>query len=150
MGLSLEQKTQLIQSYGYQLLERDPGLMAGVVGALMVKDPNDASVGSWVAVGDSQEQLLNTAIECHEMTRYMHGEWEHIFKEGEPARTCRLWLDTVDQSVLCAQVLDNDAWKPASRDAISDLLESLNDNDVWSDKQLWDDFEKSNERPLWA
>jgi hypothetical protein len=150
MTLSIAQKTQLIQSYGFQLLEREPDLKVDLVGGFMIKDPNDTSVGSWVVMGDNQEALLNTAIECHEMTHYMHGEWEHIFVEGKSARTCRLLLDTVDQRVLCAQVQNGEAWEPVSRDGVEDILESLNHNDVWSDKELWDDFEKSNERPLWA
>lgn len=149
MALSTEQKIQLARSYGFHVQPRDAAIHRGTQGSLMLADLNP-SAGSWAAVGDHQEALLDLAIEEHAMTLYMHGEWEHIFFEGNPASECRLLLNTVEQIVVCAQVRDGDEWKTLNHESRADLLDSINDNDVWSNTDLSDEFERTNERPHWA
>lgn len=149
MALSTEQKIQLARSYGFRLQPRDAAVKPGVLGSLMLADFTPSG-SAWAAVGDNQDALLDLAIEEHAMTLYMHGEWEHIFVEGKPARECRLLLDTVEQIVVCAQVREGDQWKTLNHEGRADLLDSMNDNDVWSNTDLSDEFEKTNERPHWA
>lgn len=149
VALSIEQKIELVKSYGFHLQSRNLAIMTGTKGSLMLANL-PASLGAWAVVGDDQASLLDLAIKEHAMTRYMHGEWQHIFKEGDAPAVCRLLLDTVDQVVLRADVLDGDDWTPLNKEWREDLLESLNHNDVWSNADFSDEFEKTNERPHWA
>ena len=150
MALSVEQKKNLVKSYGFELLARDEAVKPGFPGVLMVKDPHCVGEDAWAVVGDSGEDLLDEAITSHDMSYYMFGEWEHIFNKDSGASDCRILLDTVEQTVVHALFEKDGAWLPVSRDGLADLKESMNDNDVWSDRDMQEGLERSNEKPDWA
>lgn len=150
MAMCVEQKIVLVRSFGFVLLARDYSVKADFAGTWMVKDLHDSGADQWAVVGDDPEDLLDSAIDAHELTRYLVGEWEHIFNEEDPASQCRMVLDKVDQTVVHAQVLVDHEWKPVSREGLKDLLESLNDNDIWSDPDMQDELESTNEMPDWV
>lgn len=150
MALSVEQKQKLVKSYGFELLARDHGINVGFPGSLMLKDPNSNDPDEWCIVGDSQEELLDEAIDFHDMSYYMHGDWEHIFDGKAGQRVCRIVLDTVEQSIITADVQVDWKWRKLGTDDLADLLESLNDNDIWSDRDMQEGMERSNELPDWV
>jgi hypothetical protein len=150
MAISVEQKEKLVRSHGYVLLPRDPLIKPEHQGSWMIRDLNESDPDSWQIVGDAKAELLDDAIEFHGMTYYMHGEWEHIFKDDPHSKACRALLDTVDQVVVKAEVQLSGKWKRVSKEGLEDLLESMNNNDVWSDPDINEEMERSNEVPEWA
>lgn len=150
MALSVEQKTELLKSFDFHLVPRDPQIKAGHHGAWMIKDCLDDSPDQWSVTGDDVEILVDEAIDAHELTRYLVGDWEHIFHESSPASMCRIVLDNVSRTVSHAQVMVRHSWNTLSADDRADLLESMNDNDVWSCKDMQAGLEKTNELPDWA
>lgn len=150
MALSVKQKIALLKSYDFEVVARDPLVNKGLPGAWMIKDGLSNGSEPWALVGDDTEQILDEAIEFHGLTAYMVGTWEHIFHEKSPASSCRIVLDKVAQAVSHAQVQVGNSWKNASEADRADLLESMNDDDVWSCSDLQEGLDQTNELPEWV
>lgn len=150
MALSVEQKTALLKSHNFHLVTRDPMVKAGHAGEWMIKGVLDNSPDQWAVTGDDIQVLLDDAIDAHELTHYMVGHWEHIFHDNAPASQCRIVLDRVAQAVIYAQVKLENSWRSLGKDDRADLLESMNDNDVWSSIDMQEGLDKTNELPSWA
>lgn len=150
MALSVEQKIALLKAHGFHLVARDPLVKTGHPGAWMIKDLLDNSPDQWAVTGDDVQVLFDSAIDAHELTHYMLGEWDHFFHEGLPATHCRFVLDRVSKTVCYAQAKVEHTWKTLGCDDRADLLESVNDNEVWSSRDMQDGFEKTNDLPDWS
>lgn len=150
MALSVEQKTALLKSYGFNLIARDHQVSPGHPGNWMIKDSLDDGQDQWTLVGDDTERLLDETIETHGLTAYMVGDWEHIFHENAPASECQVVLDTVSQTVIHAQVKVGHSWKKAGKADLADLSESMNDNEIWSCSDMQEGLEKTNDLPNWV
>lgn len=150
MALSVEQKVALLKSYDFHVVQRDSQVKPGHPGAWMVKDHQDNGPDQWGVAGDDLEQILDETIESHGLVHYLVGGWEHIFNENAPASECQIVLDKVSQTVAHAQIKVGHTWKHASRDDLADLLESMNDNEVWSNADMQEGFEQTNELPDWV
>lgn len=150
MALSIEQKIALLKSYDFHVMPRDSQVKAGHPGAWMVKDNQDNGQEGWALVSDNLEQILDETIESNGLVHYLVGDWEHIFHENAPASQCQIVLDKVSQTVAHAQIKVGNTWKQANRNDLADLLESMNDNEVWSNADMQEGLEQTNELPDWV
>lgn len=106
-----------------------------------------ANVAEVAATADDEAPAPAEAVSAEK--RYLHGEWEHIFRHS-PERT-RLVFDRQVNAIIYLEVRNKNQWQSANHTDIADVQDSLlNANDEALEDPESYGLDESDTLPLWA
>lgn len=150
MSLNIQQKKELVTSFGFLLKDRDTSLKPEFEGKFMVIDTQDDSSDAWSVVGDDSEALLDDAIDAHEMKRYAHGVLTHKFSLHSPVQDCRFVHDLVTETLIAAEAMLDGAWNVVGKEGIEALGLEVSRKERWGKSRNLIELVLSNDIPQWA